>query len=125
MKTLDRRGYSLSHYKNFLTAALQVKTIVTYYRPQTKVAILIANDKYEHLPNLATPSMDCDSLAANLKALGFLVVSLKNNTGEEMKSILIKLFSEIPEDSYCKFLFFKFTSSLILKSEKYEKEFGS
>lgn len=103
IKTLDRRGYSISQYKQFLSAALQVKTIVTYYRPQTKVAILVANDKYRYLSKLATPSIDCDSLAANLKTLGFMVITLKNTASEELKDILIQLFSEIPEDSYCKY----------------------
>ncbi|XP_063834126.1 uncharacterized protein LOC135083321 [Ostrinia nubilalis] len=101
LKTLDRRGYSLSQYKNFLVSASQVKTIITYYRPQTKVAILIANDKYQRLSKLATPSMDCDSLAANLKNLGFIVVTIKNTHSKELKEILSTVIQEIPEDSYC------------------------
>ncbi|KAL0810885.1 hypothetical protein ABMA28_010188 [Loxostege sticticalis] len=105
LKTLDRRGYSAEQYKNFLLAASQVKTIVTYYRPESKVAILIANDRYQHLSKLATPSIDCDSLAANLKNLGFIVVTIKNTHSRELKEILSKVFQDIPEDSYC-FIFY-------------------
>lgn len=113
MKTLDRRGYSAEQYKNFLLAASQVKTIVTYYRPESKVAILIANDRYQHLSKLATPSIDCDSLAANLKNLGFIVVTIKNTHSRELKEILSKVFQEIPEDSYCKFCFFFLTTTAL------------
>ncbi|KPJ09935.1 Mucosa-associated lymphoid tissue lymphoma translocation protein 1 [Papilio machaon] len=100
MKTLDRHGYSVQQYRQLLTTALNTKTILTYYRPQSKVAILIGNDKYRQLTKLVTPTIDCDSLASNLKKLGFIIVTLKNLTAAELKSYLTRIFQLIPEDSY-------------------------
>ncbi|CAH0759641.1 unnamed protein product [Diatraea saccharalis] len=105
MKYLYRRGYNAAQYKQFLATSHQVKTIVTYYKPQAKIAILIANSGYNNLSKLATPSVDCDSLAASLKNLGFIVLTLKNLLSSELKRVLVKLFDVIPEDSYC-FIFY-------------------
>ncbi|XP_014365317.2 uncharacterized protein LOC106716325 [Papilio machaon] len=105
MKTLDRHGYSVQQYRQLLTTALNTKTILTYYRPQSKVAILIGNDKYRQLTKLVTPTIDCDSLASNLKKLGFIIVTLKNLTAAELKSYLTRIFQLIPEDSYT-FIFY-------------------
>lgn len=103
MKTLDRRGFTAQQFRQFLTTAINTKPIVTYYRPQCKVAVLIGNDKYKHLSKLITPSIDCDSLASNLKSLGFLIVTLKNLSTKDLKTNLLNIFELIPEDSYCKF----------------------
>ncbi|OWR45340.1 Mucosa-associated lymphoid tissue lymphoma translocation protein 1 [Danaus plexippus plexippus] len=104
-KFLDRKGCSLTQYKNYLNKALNTKTIITYYKPQTKVAILLANNKYEHLSKLVTPSIDCDSLASNLKRLGFISIVVINTRSKDCKDILSKIFNVIPEDSYC-FIFY-------------------
>lgn len=105
VKALDRAGFSIEHYQKFVTASLNVKTITTYYRPQSKVAILVANDKYMYLSKLATPSIDCDSLATNLKNLGFIVVTIKNTTSENLTTILTNIFDVLEEDSYCKSIY--------------------
>ncbi|XP_013147841.1 PREDICTED: uncharacterized protein LOC106110531 isoform X2 [Papilio polytes] len=105
MKSLDRCGYSVQQYRKLLTAALNTKTILIYYKPQSKVAILIGNNKYSQLTKLVTPTIDCDSLASNLKRLGFIVIILKNLTAAELKSYLSRIFELIPEDSYT-FIFY-------------------
>ncbi|XP_041971430.1 uncharacterized protein LOC121727587 [Aricia agestis] len=105
IKQLDKKGYSVSQYKKFLTTTLNNKAIFTYYKPQSKVAILIANDKYEHLSKLATPSIDCDSLASKLKVLGFIPIVIKNVTSCSLKGVLKNIISLIPKDSYC-FIFY-------------------
>ncbi|CAK1589672.1 unnamed protein product [Parnassius mnemosyne] len=105
MKTLDRRGYTVEQYRQLLTTALNAKTIITYYKPQCKLAILIGNNKYKYLSKLVTPSIDCDSLASNLKGLGFIIITLKNLTAVDLKSNLSRIFESIPEDSYC-FIFY-------------------
>ncbi|CAK1547691.1 unnamed protein product [Leptosia nina] len=101
MKLLDRKGYSVPQYKQFLTTALHTKTVLTYYQPQSKVAILIANDNYEHLSKLATPSKDCESLGSSLRNLGFITVSIRNTTSVELKAIIATVIGLIPENSYC------------------------
>ncbi|XP_072946520.1 mucosa-associated lymphoid tissue lymphoma translocation protein 1-like [Epargyreus clarus] len=103
MKFLDRRGFSVSQFQQLVTNTLNFK--VTYFRPQSKVAILIANDKYEHLSKLITPSIDCESLAVNLKELGFICMIIRNTYSEDLKNILTQVISQIPEDSYC-FIFY-------------------
>ncbi|CAH4036433.1 uncharacterized protein LOC123711124 isoform X3 [Pieris brassicae] len=105
VKYLDRKGYSVQEYKEFLITAQNTKTITTYYEPHSKVAILIANDKYEHLSKLATPSIDCESLASNLRNLGFITVIIRNSTSSTLKSNITKVIDLIPEDSYC-FIFY-------------------
>ncbi|CAH0714971.1 unnamed protein product, partial [Brenthis ino] len=101
IKYLDRRGCSLQEYKKILNAAQNTKTIITYYQPQSKVAILIANEKYIHLSKLATPCIDCETLASNLRNLGFIVVLIKNTKSATLKEILSCIISKIHEDSYC------------------------
>lgn len=103
MKELDRIGCTLQRYAQLVTA-LNVKTILTYYKPQAKVAILVANDKYMHLSKLATPSVDCDSIGLKLRDLGFIVVMIKNTTGCILKEILKRICDLIPEDSYGKYV---------------------
>lgn len=106
IKHLDRRGYSFQQYRTLINTALNTKTIITYYQPFSKVAVLIANEKYEHLSKLATPSIDCDSLACNLRNLGFITVTVKNTKVGNLKDILKNIFQAIPGDSYCKYNIF-------------------
>ncbi|KAM3962182.1 mucosa-associated lymphoid tissue lymphoma translocation protein 1 [Aphomia sociella] len=103
MKMLYRGGCTVHKFRQLLEAAQTVRPI--YYRPHSKVAILIANDKYTYLSKLATPSIDCDSLSSNLKDLGFIVVTVKNTTSCKLREILSKIMQQIPEDSYC-FIFY-------------------
>lgn len=102
MKYLDRHGCSLQDYKNYVNIALNTKAIKTYYQPSSKIAILIANEKYENLSKLATPSIDCDTLTSSLRDLGFVIVTIKNTRSLNLKLILTQLFSVLCEDSYCK-----------------------
>ncbi|XP_050680548.1 uncharacterized protein LOC126976310 isoform X1 [Leptidea sinapis] len=101
LKYLDRRGYSIVQYKQFL----KVATISTFYKPQSKVALLIANDKYEHLSKLATPTVDCETLQSKLTSLGFITVYINNVSAEDLKKQISKVLQQIPEDSYC-FIFY-------------------
>ncbi|XP_047539440.1 uncharacterized protein LOC125072788 [Vanessa atalanta] len=105
IKYLDRCGCSLQQYKSLINSALNTKTIITYYHPLSKVAILIANEKYEHLSKLATPSVDCDSLACNLRNLGFITITIKNTKISDLKDMIAKIILTVPEDSYC-FIFY-------------------
>ncbi|KAJ0171804.1 hypothetical protein K1T71_012567 [Dendrolimus kikuchii] len=98
LKALDRRGYNIKQYSYFLTPLLR-------FKPKSKIAILIANDRYIHLCKLATPSTDCDSLGVSLKNLGFIVVNIRNTSGQELKVLLNRICDLVPEDSYC-FVFY-------------------
>ncbi|KAH9635288.1 hypothetical protein HF086_001944 [Spodoptera exigua] len=102
IKALDRAGISAPSYKKLVADSAKVKTFTTYYKPKAKIAILVANDRYTHLSRLATPSIDCDSLAALLKKAGFIAIKIKNTTGVQLKLILAKIFDLVEEDSYCK-----------------------
>lgn len=103
LKSLDKNGCTVQKYREFLNKALSTKLIRTYYRPVTKVAVLIANEKYQHLSKLVTPSIDCELLASSFKHLGFIIVTIKNSTSKDLKEILAKVFDLIPENSYCKY----------------------
>ncbi|XP_053620107.1 uncharacterized protein LOC128680753 isoform X2 [Plodia interpunctella] len=105
MKMLFRQGCSIKSFRHLLTAAEDIMNTVVYYRPKAKVAILIANDKYQYLSKLATPSIDCDSLSSNLKNLGFIVVMIKNTSSCVLRDILSRLFELLSDDSYC-FIFY-------------------
>lgn len=105
LKALDRNGCSLQKYRQLLTTALNRRVIKTYYKPEAKVAVLIANDKYQYLSKLITPSIDCDSLATHFKDMGFIVVTIRNTVSKELKDVLAQLFDLIPENSYC-FVFY-------------------
>ncbi|XP_075986195.1 uncharacterized protein LOC142983191 [Anticarsia gemmatalis] len=105
LKLLDRAGFSAEHYKKLVTTSQNVKVITTYYKPQSKVAILVANDKYIYLSKLATPSIDCDSIAINLKNLGFTVIIIRNTTSGRLTSILSDIFDVLEENSYCFFFY--------------------
>ncbi|CAB3220922.1 unnamed protein product [Arctia plantaginis] len=105
IKLMDRSGFSVEEYKKYVVTSLNVKTITTYYRPQSKVAILVANDKYLYLSKLITPSIDCDSLAEHLQNLGFIVILIKNTTSAKLTSILTNIFDVLEENSYCFFFF--------------------
>ncbi|XP_045506924.1 uncharacterized protein LOC123703088 [Colias croceus] len=105
LKYLDRKGLTVEQYRQLLATSLNTKTIFTYYKPQSKVAILIANDKYEYLSKLVTPSIDCESLGSNLRNLGFITVSIRNTNSADLKNNITKVIEMIPEDSYC-FIFY-------------------
>ncbi|CAH2234641.1 mucosa-associated lymphoid tissue lymphoma translocation protein 1-like [Pararge aegeria] len=97
LKCLDRAGRTYDQYTGYLTLVKKE----SYYRPQSKVALLIANEKYEHLSTLVTPSIDCESLGKSLRELGFITVLVNNTKSGILKEILIKTLQLIPESSYC------------------------
>ncbi|XP_021196856.3 uncharacterized protein LOC110381011 [Helicoverpa armigera] len=105
IKSLDRFGVTAIRYKQYLIASQNVRTITTFYKPHSKVAILVANDKYTQLAKLCTPSIDCDSLATHLKNMGFIAIKIKNTSSKHLKIILKKIFNELEEDSYCFFFY--------------------
>lgn len=103
IETLNQLGYNAEQYRNYLSTVKNTKIVRTYYQPYSKVAILIANNRYLYLSRLSTPPHDCDSLGSYLKTLGFIVVTVKNTKSNDLKVILDKLFQEIPQNSYCKY----------------------
>ncbi|XP_013186701.1 uncharacterized protein LOC106131966 [Amyelois transitella] len=105
MKMLYRQGCTVNQFRQLLSAADSKVNSVIYYRPFAKIAILIANEKYQNLSKLATPSIDCHSLSANLKNLGFTIIMIKNTSSSLLRVILSKLFELIPPDCYC-FIFY-------------------
>ncbi|XP_026316155.1 uncharacterized protein LOC113227443 [Hyposmocoma kahamanoa] len=105
IETLNQLGYNAEQYRNYLATVKNTKIVRTFYQPYSKVAILIANNRYTYLSRLSTPPHDCDSLGSYLKTLGFIVVTVKNTTSNDLKVILNKLFQEIPQNSYC-FIFY-------------------
>ncbi|XP_023937292.1 mucosa-associated lymphoid tissue lymphoma translocation protein 1 [Bicyclus anynana] len=101
LKNLDRRGHTYEQYISYLNLVNRQ----AYYRPEAKVAILIANEKYEHLSKLVTPSIDCEALGNSIRELDFITVFISNTKSDMLKEILMKTFSLIPENSYC-FIFY-------------------
>lgn len=59
-----------------------------------KVALLIANEKYDNLEDLYTPENDVIVVAEILKSLGFVTLCFCNLNVTEMQAA-IKLFSEV------------------------------
>lgn len=59
-----------------------------------KVALLIANDNYQHLEPLCTPVNDVKELAVILKTLGFKTLCFRNLNLHEME-IVINLFTKM------------------------------
>lgn len=55
-----------------------------------KVALIISNSRYQHLPTLLTPACDADVLAEGLMNQGFKTVALADLSLEEMRSILVE-----------------------------------
>lgn len=58
-----------------------------------KVALIIANEEYEHHECLLTPKNDAARIGTLLKEIGFEVICLMNLTITQMKNT-IKLFSK-------------------------------
>lgn len=70
-----------------------------------KVALLIANDTYENLNNLTTPSKDVCTITQILKTFGFKTICLQNLTLEEME-IAIELFASIVQKESFAFFYY-------------------
>lgn len=104
LNDLNRRGFSANQYRQYIKTVLRSQRKY-HYRPKTKIAILIGNNNYKNLSNLATPSTDCDMLANSLRSLGFIAITIKNVKTDILKRVLDKIFNCIPNDSYC-FVFY-------------------
>jgi hypothetical protein len=60
-------------------------------RAQTRVALVIGNSAYQHVPLLRNPVNDATDVSASLKRLGFTVNTLINASYDEMRRALIDL----------------------------------
>lgn len=101
VKSLDRSGCSYERYTQLLKSTEDI--IPMLYQPQTKIAVMIANERYTYLADLATPVCDCKLLGDILRDLGFVVFTIMNSTSMELKNALRNVFEMIPEDSYCEY----------------------
>ncbi|KAK0090647.1 hypothetical protein PV325_009390 [Microctonus aethiopoides] len=77
------------------------KSIVVIDLPRekavAKIALLIANEDYDHHEKLKTPKNDVAKLAELLEQIGFQVISLMNLTVNQMKNAM-KLFCSVLSD---------------------------
>src|SRR5262245_42296760 len=55
---------------------------------QKRVALVIGNDKYQHVPVLQKAGNDAKKIGDTLKGLGFTVISGSNQTRREMSETL-------------------------------------
>ncbi|KAK9497998.1 hypothetical protein O3M35_003889 [Rhynocoris fuscipes] len=69
-------------------------------RPTAKVALLIANEKYENITHLTTPVNDIILLSEKLTQLKFRVITLMNLTRSEMENTFNWFFQLTPPGSY-------------------------
>ncbi|CAH1392740.1 unnamed protein product [Nezara viridula] len=69
-------------------------------KASAKVALLIANSKYDNFFNLQTPVEDCLLLAEKLEKLNFHVITLIDLTLREMHSYINWFFENLPPEAY-------------------------
>ncbi|XP_066909621.1 mucosa-associated lymphoid tissue lymphoma translocation protein 1 [Halyomorpha halys] len=69
-------------------------------RASAKVALLIANSKYNNFNNLKTPIEDCLLLAEKLEKLNFHVITLIDLTLREMHHYIDWFFESVPPEAY-------------------------
>ncbi|XP_073994040.1 mucosa-associated lymphoid tissue lymphoma translocation protein 1-like [Rhodnius prolixus] len=69
-------------------------------QPTAKIALLIANEKYENYPHLSTPVNDVILLNEKLTQLKFRVITLMNLTRNEMINTINWFFQITPPGSY-------------------------
>ncbi len=73
----------------FLVLVLTFLTLVTHpARADKRVALVIGNSEYAHVPELANPSNDAADMAEKLKSLGFDVVDGRNLDFQAMRRII-------------------------------------
>lgn len=65
------------HQRFIAVSALALAVLVTTFSPasaEKRVALVIGNAAYQHVPPLANPSNDATDMAAKLRGLGFVVI---------------------------------------------------
>jgi caspase domain-containing protein len=72
---------------------------------QKRIALLIGNIAYEHVPRLATAASDARTLGETLKGLGFTVVVAENQSRQDMSRALLA-FDKAIEPGDTVFFFF-------------------
>lgn len=72
----------------------------TQYFASDKVALLIANTKYDELDDLGTPPNDVAELSRQLKSIGFRVIALMNLNLLEMKKAVYVFCESLRKGSY-------------------------
>src|SRR5262245_4858347 len=72
---------------------------------QKKVALLIGNNRYQHVPELKTAINDAHSLAEVLRKLGFSVIVAENQSRRAMSEALL-IFDKAVEPGDTAFFFF-------------------
>ena len=79
--------FTLKSQNAFLLMLLCFSAAV--FAAQPKEALLIANGKYSHFPNLENPLPDAHKLAESLRQIGFQVSLVENADREQMLDALI------------------------------------
>ncbi|XP_033212068.1 mucosa-associated lymphoid tissue lymphoma translocation protein 1-like isoform X2 [Belonocnema kinseyi] len=90
-------GKYYCHVFNDVSEAYSQKSYVMVDLPRqkavAKIALLIANQDYQHQTKLTTPKADVARIAHSLEEIGFIVICLLNQTLVEMRKA-ISVFSE-------------------------------
>lgn len=92
---------------NFIRIYIKLKMYLNFFllyqidlpreKAIAKIALLIANEDYDHHEKLKTPKNDVAKLAELLEQIGFQVISLMNLTVNQMKNAM-KLFCSVLSD---------------------------
>ena len=80
------------------TATIQAYTlpdIVKKVKTEQRIALIIGNNNYTHLPNLKNPLNDAKLMRETLKKNGFTILYRENAKIKEMKKLLKKFFHRI------------------------------
>ncbi|XP_077299271.1 uncharacterized protein LOC143920313 [Arctopsyche grandis] len=109
----DKKGYTLSQFYKLLKDCdisltetnSQSGALANQSRPILKIAILVANARYDNWSHLVTPISDCKILADILKSMGFIIFLLTNVNSKQFRESMTELCTIIPTKSYVLFYF--------------------
>jgi hypothetical protein len=95
--------------RRFLIAAcaliLAMASIPALAQTQTRVALVVGNGAYQHVPVLANPVNDATDVAASLQRLGFTVHRIADGTLQDMRRALLD-FGQRVRSADIAFMFF-------------------
>jgi tetratricopeptide (TPR) repeat protein len=64
-----------------------------------RIALVIGNSKYKHVPVLANPKRDAEAIAASLRAVGFETVTLVDDSDRRRLLDALKTFTSLAENA--------------------------
>lgn len=107
---MDKKGYTLRKFQQLLqncesTKSAAHSTEVKPSNPSLKIALLVANAKYDNWSHLVTPVTDCRAVGNLLKDMGFTIIFIENVTSDQFKKTIIELCSTLSPKSYGNFDF--------------------